>query len=303
MRKADKVTEILNRDSRSRRTTLLGTVDGCNAIYVVSLDPLKDEDAEKAVAEPGAAFDRTRCVQANGKYQQYACEARTSSEPLLGLRATVDVVCPATKKDIAKYRRTKEHVYRETAEMYREHTLRAIEAIPESETEWVRSIVDRDGKESATAGEEILYEDDDMVLLRDTKWPAGAGAVPEELYCLGIVKMRHSHIRCVRDLRGDDADWLERSVAGCTEYIAGKFGVARRDLRVFVHYIPSFFHFHVHFIHVASSQSHNAMSPRAIFVEDIVDNLRRDPEYYRTCSLSVLVHEGTSFDAIFSEMC
>ena len=131
------------------------------------------------------------------------------------------------------------------------------------------------------------------VLLRDTKWPAASTDV-RELYCLLIVKRAHAHLRSVRDLRGPDAPWLAATVRACEAHIQQRFGVAPARVRAFFHYPPSFYHLHVHFVHVDSpANGPSTYAGRALLVADVLQNLRLDPDYYRHATLTICAAEKT----------
>ena len=72
-----------------------------------------------------------------------------------------------------------------------------------------------------------------------------------------------------------------------TQRIAEVYGVPRESLRIFVHYPPQFYHFHVHFTHV--SVDFGIQTERAHLLDDVIDNLSRDGSFYATCSLTVRV--------------
>ena len=69
------------------------------------------------------------------------------------------------------------------------------------------------------------------------------------------------------------------------EVIEERYGVQGEELRCYVHYQPSYYHFHVHFTHlrycaprVYVGQSH--------LLEEIIDNIEIDSEYYTKRTLS-----------------
>ncbi|CAN0148767.1 unnamed protein product, partial [Hapterophycus canaliculatus] len=91
----------------------------------------------------------------------------------------------------------------------------------------------------------------------DTKWRThpDVSAVPREewhghpsvaeLYCLAICHRRD--IRTLRDVRAEHVPMLKEMYRRGIETIEAVYGVPEEQLRVFVHYMPQFYHFHVHF--------------------------------------------------------
>ena len=78
---------------------------------------------------------------------------------------------------------------------------------------------------------------------------------------------------------------IQYKIIPLQEVIAEQYGVQGEELRCYVHYQPSYYHFHVHFTHlrycaprVYVGQSH--------LLEEIIDNIEIDSEYYSKRTLS-----------------
>ncbi len=67
----------------------------------------------------------------------------------------------------------------------------------------------------------------------------------EDLYCLAIVK--DGGIASLRDLHGRHIAMLREILEQGKDSIEKVYGVPQDQVRVFVHYQPQFYHFHVHF--------------------------------------------------------
>lgn len=84
-----------------------------------------------------------------------------------------------------------------------------------------------------------------------------------------------------RDLNAIHLDLLENILESSTRFVKETFGLNRNQLKIFAHYQPSFYHFHIHIIHIGLFSTH---SLRAVLLEDIIDNMKSD--YYQSCSLT-----------------
>ena len=62
--------------------------------------------------------------------------------------------------------------------------------------------------------------------------------------------------------------------------IKEKYGVNASSIRAFFHYPPTYWHLHVHFCHTSISKKVSCEAGRAILIEDVIDNLEADPNYY-----------------------
>ena len=74
------------------------------------------------------------------------------------------------------------------------------------------------------------------------------------------------------------------------EVVRSKYGVRPCQLRVYFHYQPTYYHLHVHYTHMCY-WDHGCSPERAHLVEDVIDNIERDSDYYVKCSLTFLAKE------------
>ncbi|XP_015277996.1 PREDICTED: m7GpppX diphosphatase isoform X3 [Gekko japonicus] len=69
------------------------------------------------------------------------------------------------------------------------------------------------------------------------------------------------------------------------EAIVKRFGVSGAQLRVYLHYQPSYYHLHVHFT-ALSYDAPGSSVERAHLLSDVIDNLELDSGYYRKRTLT-----------------
>ncbi|KAA0189431.1 hypothetical protein HAZT_HAZT004073 [Hyalella azteca] len=96
----------------------------------------------------------------------------------------------------------------------------------------------------------ILRDSDPLngfVLLSDMKW---TGEKLSDLFCQAIVNRRD--LASLRDLTRDCLPLLYNIRDKGTMAIEEKYGVKANQLRVYLHYLPSFYHLHVHFASINS---------------------------------------------------
>ncbi|KAG5187276.1 hypothetical protein JKP88DRAFT_262407, partial [Tribonema minus] len=105
------------------------------------------------------------------------------------------------------------------------------------------------------------------------------------LYCLGIARKRG--LASLRDLRAEHVPMLKEMYRAGLATIKDVYGVDRSKLRVFIHYLPQFFAFHMHF--TSHLNQVNVLPEKAHLVPDIIQNLESDGDYYakRTMQFSV----------------
>ncbi len=123
--------------------------------------------------------------------------------------------------------------------------------------------------EKKAEAERLIFEDPDpdtgFMLHPDMKWDL---VTPHQLYVLCMVNRRDvaslrsltsAHLPLLRNIR-------DRALAAVQE----RYGVGPADLRVFVHYPPSYFHFHVHITHVKASYGLTSAVGKAHLLDDII---------------------------------
>jgi len=57
-----------------------------------------------------------------------------------------------------------------------------------------------------------------------------------------------------------------------------------QELRVFIHYQPSFYHLHVHFTHIKAEHG-GFQAERAHMLSTVIENIRLVPDYYSRVTL------------------
>jgi len=83
----------------------------------------------------------------------------------------------------------------------------------------------------------------------------------------------------MRDLRGPDhLPMLYAMLEECAPVLERVYGVPRDQLQWYFHYPPQFYHAHVHVNRL--NQEWGAPVERAHLLQDVIQNLEMDPNYY-----------------------
>lgn len=174
----------------------------------------------------------------------------------------------------------------ETPTIYESVTKPFIDSIVSSGSlSWLHNIV-----QVKKEKERLLYNGNEWILNVDTKWRThpDASTVPRsewykhdsvaELYCLGILKA--DGVATLRDLTVQHhLPVLREMIKHGPKVIEEIYGVKADQLRIFVHYQPQFYQFHVHFTRLENDTG--CQVERAHLLSDIIQNLESDPEFYR----------------------
>lgn len=275
------VAETLNDDPLAKTISLLGSfTDGREGQAIVQL-----------TRRPFTATDTQRMVQGvacrqqqfqNDVYSKYAAELAAEDSLI-----NVDLTYPATEKHISKARTQQFVMLRESPEEYAAVTEPFVKAIPTARLAWLKNILNK----SAEA-ERLLFEDPHphlgFMLHPDLKWDQKTANC---LYCLAIC---HSgEVRSLRDLATEHLPLLRNIRDKGCKAIEEKYGVKQDSLRIFMHYQPSYYHFHVHFQHIAFPGAAGAAVGKAHLLDDVIDNIKLfGGEYYQRRTLIVSIGTG-----------
>ncbi|EDO15551.1 hypothetical protein Kpol_1042p10 [Vanderwaltozyma polyspora DSM 70294] len=209
--------------------------------------------------------------------------------------ARLNIIWPASTVHVKRYEKQSYHLIRETPEIYKNIVRPYIdESIAKGKLSWVNEILYED-----VEADRVVYKDfsedskrDGFVILPNTKWD---GVNLDSLYLVAIVY--RNDLTSVRDLKPSDRDWLininnkiRSIVPACYNY-----GVHADELRIFVHYQPSYYYFHIHIVNIKhAGLEDNMAAGKAILLDEIIDNLNfLGPNGYQDKTLTYVIGENT----------
>jgi len=182
----------------------------------------------------------------------------------------VKIIYPATEVHIRKYSKQQTLMFRETPELYERIVKPYIAAFPPSRIQWVKDILS--GKAEA---DKVLYKDPDpeygFLIIPDMKWDL---TTISSLYLQTIVMS--NDIKCLRDLRKGHLGMLKKIRREATRIVKEKWGLEQGSLRLYVHYQPSYYHFHVHIVNANYVGVWGNTVGQAHLLDDIVSLLELD---------------------------
>ncbi|VVU94611.1 Scavenger mRNA decapping enzyme C-term binding [seawater metagenome] len=215
----------------------------------------------------------------NDKYYNFTLISSNKAEFL------VNMIKPASEKDIQKYRSFNKINFIETPDYYLNKVLPYIEkyeCIPDK-LDWINNILE--GKKE---NEKIILSNDDFVLLPDIVWDC---ININELYYLAISKDKS--IKSLRDISGKHIPILQKIQKEGIAVIKDKHGIPQDRIITFVHYYPSFYHFHIHFVYL-ENDIYESGTGRNHYLSTIINNLKLDSEYYKKMDLEMIIPESHS---------
>jgi m7GpppX diphosphatase len=254
------------------------------AVVTVSHIRLPDDMSDMESVLRGMNLEETMQNDIYSQFTGYVNPADPASIRAVG-KLSVRTIYPCQERHILKNSHHPRYMVRESKEHYESIHLPKIESMDPKRIQWVYNILEKKAEV-----ERILYEDLDLdagfMLLPDFKWNLHS---IRDLYCL-VLCMRRD-IRTLRDLRAEHLPLLRNIRDSTAKFIAERFDVQSNQLRMYVHYAPSYYHFHVHVTHV-EYDSASAVSGRAHLLDDIIEHIELDSEYYSKISLPLILFDG-----------
>ncbi|XP_015757633.1 PREDICTED: m7GpppX diphosphatase-like [Acropora digitifera] len=267
-----KLIKVLNENAQVKNIVLHGKFENADgdAVIILEKTPFSEETLPQFLTSETSLVKEFH----NDIYSQYMCHPSSRFNALKGT-----IIHPATAKHLDKYSAQSLHFLYETPQDYEAITLPFIEELSFS-IQWVYNILEKKAEV-----ERIVFEDEDpvngFVLLPDIKWDQ------KQLENLYLVAICHKHgIKSLRDLDRSHLPLLKNILTKGEEAIKQKYGVESDQLRIYVHYQPSYYHFHVHFTHL-NYDAPGCGIGKAHLLQDVIDNIENiDEDYYRKKTLA-----------------
>ncbi|KAJ2811248.1 hypothetical protein H4S07_002183 [Coemansia furcata] len=284
--------EVLSDDTSSKTIWLLGAISttnstsdadepvvaGHNAAIVVlermAFSPLEIAEADLSIT---TLLDSAVLATAE-RNDVYAWATGETNVSALKPDLRIALTYPATQKHIDKHRRQLRRWVSETPELYAQITKPLIDSQPASRIQWVYNILSKQ-----VESEHIVYEDPDpesgFIIVPDLKWDA---TNTDNMYLVAIVHRRDLH--SLRDLTSAHLPLLNNLRSKAT-VAAQKYSVSSDQLRLYIHYQPSYYHLHVHITNVLL-EGKGMLAGRAHLLDSVIDNISNiAPDYYQRATI------------------
>ncbi|OCF35037.1 hypothetical protein I316_03077 [Kwoniella heveanensis BCC8398] len=257
-------TRVLSESTSTGSIYVLGTLSDSPTIVHLQKTVLASDQVEGVVS----GLDRLDVFLENAPY--FSAHGWLQTPPTRSADLAIKIIHPATEAHIRKYSTQERYVVTETREVYDTVVKRYIGSFDESRLAWVYAILE--GRKEA---DRVLYRqegEDGFVLLPDLKWDQTSMSA---LYLTVLVHTRR--ISTLRDLTRAHIPLLQSIKQKTFETVRAKYDVPASKLRLFVHYQPSYYHFHVHVVHVDHEASAGMLVGQAHMLEDLITLLELSP--------------------------
>ncbi|KAF6828396.1 m7GpppX diphosphatase [Colletotrichum plurivorum] len=270
-----KLERVLNQDQAGRRISLLGTIDEKPALLILERAPFPTDPSYLAAAPQ--TLSSIANLGANDIYNWYLAHSgvpSASSDDKTSLAdLKINLIYPCTETHVKKYSKQGVRLVTESPEVYanavRPYMQRKRD---EGRLNWVFNII-----EGRTEVEDVIFRtelgkaenDEGFLLLPDLNWDR---KTVDALHLLALVERRD--IWSLRDLRRKHIPWLQHMKAKLLSATVTKYPELEADqLKLYVHYQPTYYHFHIHIVHVQLEAGATQAVGKAVGLDSIMETL------------------------------
>jgi m7GpppX diphosphatase len=263
-----KLDRLLNQDQAGRRISLLGTIDAQPAILIAERAAFATDNAHLETFS--TSLSSIQNLGANDIYHWYLASTSHASSSSQPPDLKLNLIYPCTPQHVAKYSAQGVRTVTETPEIYKEYVRPFMQKKrEEGRLNWVFNII-----EGRTEQEDVIYREEaggeeGFLLLPDLNWDR---KTISSLHLLGLVERRD--IWSVRDLQKSHITWLKHMREKLLESTVKLYPQLDKDqLKLYMHYQPTYYHFHIHIVHVALEAGATQAIGKALGLENIIAQL------------------------------
>lgn len=264
----------INQSTLNKSMTFQAKFDNQPVVVRLEKTQFVEDDARKLLLDKNTNF---KMDQTNDIYSAYDISPAGSNKTT---EVRASVVWPANDGVLKKYSHSETMFFSESPEVYNRVVAPFIQhkvTSSKSDNQWVFNILD--GKAEK---DRIILNDTDkksgFVLLPSFK-SAGKG---DDLDFVAICHRRD--IYSLRDLNGQHLTLLRNILTKSTKAIQDAHKKSLGRLRAYIHYHPTFYHFHVH-IKMVDPCDYQA-TDRDHLLSTVISNLSIDENYYSKAVLT-----------------
>lgn len=262
------------KDQAGRRTSLYGTIDSQPALLVLERAPFPAD--ESFLSDIPGTLARLQNLGANDIYHWFMARSGNTGDETpehdFFADLKINLIYPCTETHVKKYSKQSVRFVTETPDIYRDkirpHMLAKRE---QGRLNWVFNIIE--GRKEV---EDVIYRtklgeagDEGFLMLPDLNWDR---KTLDALHLLALVERRD--IWSLRDLKKKHIPWLQHMKAKLISATVETYPSVEPDqLKLYVHYQPTYFHFHIHIVHVALDAGATQATGKAVGLESIIETL------------------------------
>ncbi|PKS09234.1 hypothetical protein jhhlp_003848 [Lomentospora prolificans] len=260
-----------------RRVSLLGEIESQPALLILERATFPTDD--EYLGSIPVSLSRLANLGANDIYHWYMAASGSRAAEKSGDAQDffpdlkINLIYPCTDTHIKKYSKQGVRFVTETPEIYRDLVRPYMQSKREQgRLNWAFNIIE--GRKEV---EDVIYRtelgkagDEGFLLLPDLNWDR---KTLEALHLLVLVERRD--IWSLRDLKKKHIPWLEHMKEKLVAATVKTYPSIEADqLKLYVHYQPTYYHLHIHIVHVALEAGATQATGKAVGLESIIETLK-----------------------------
>ena len=266
-----KLIEILSNSINNKKINILGLLDDKSVVITLEKNYYYENTIESYIQ----SLSLMNSVLENDKYLKY--------DYYISETNSLSVIFDPDIELINKLRMNKTQLKLESYKDYQNKNINF-----DQNTKWIQNIFN-----GISENEKIIFQDNNFILLPDYKWTDLNNI--DNLYYLGLAKkFNNNYIKCLREINNNHLNLLEKMLL-ITKLIEKKHNLKKNSIIAYVHYPPSFYIFHVHYVYLNNDIFKNGF-PRNILLSDIIQNIRIKSDYYQKFNFRILQEEELKGD-------
>ena len=266
-----KFASLLNTDQSGRRIILQGTISASPALLIVERNPFGTDPYY--LSSLSRLLAHVENLGENDIYRWYLANSlpdNTLDQPTPP-DLKLNLIYPCTEKHLRKYAFQQLRSVREGPEVYEKYVRPFMRRCrEEGRLNWVFNIIEgRSEQENVLFRSQAANVLDDYLLLPDMNWDR---TTMSSLRLLALVVRRD--IWSVRDLKKGDVKWLRQLRGTLAQKVTESYPEVESDmLKFYVHYQPTYYHFHIHIVNVGLDPNATQAVGKAISLDDVISQL------------------------------
>jgi diadenosine tetraphosphate (Ap4A) HIT family hydrolase len=149
-----------------------------------------------------------------------------------------------------------------------------------SKEQWVYNILDGIAEQ-----DKILYQDDRILIAPNYTWAkTGDDNNLSKMYLLVFPMDRKLHT--LRDLNFAHIELLEYIKNKTLDVIKEKYGFDSNIIKMFIHYAPSTYHLHIHFVSVSNTDVNSSIE-YSHDLDSVINILKIKSDYYQSVDIDI----------------
>ena len=119
------------------------------------------------------------------------------------------------------------------------------------------------------------------MILPDISWNRES---VDELHYIAIIK--HKNVKTLRDLNSNHLEMLKVIDEKGKETISKRHSIDCNNIISFVHYYPTYYHFHIHFMNIMHP---SAFEGKNHYIHNIIQNIKICSDYYQKVDIQLIL--------------